>query len=156
MFVTVMPADHIGERAYVSVTPFADYYRIENRVTTTPAGTEPRKLFINREPGSNQLTLWGSIPLGDPGATESLAIDDPAEFTAKLMRSLLEKRGVVVYGRVRTQHAELSSLYTFHATAMASAGGGTDVVAPPPCPSETYWLTISRCLWCRISRSLTK
>jgi D-alanyl-D-alanine carboxypeptidase/D-alanyl-D-alanine-endopeptidase (penicillin-binding protein 4) len=134
MFVTVMPADHIGERAYVSIAPFADYYRIENRVTTTPAGTEPRKLFINREPGSNQLTLWGSIPLGDPGATESLAIDDPAEFTARLMRSLLEKRGIVVYGRVRTQHAEMSSLYTFHATATASAGGGTDVVAPPLMP----------------------
>jgi len=134
MFVSVMPADHIGERAYVSIAPFADYYRIENRVTTTPAGTEPRKLLINREPGSNQLTIWGTIPLGDPGATEALAIEDPAEFAAKLMRSLLEKRGIVVYGRVRTQHAELSSLYTFHATAMASAGGGTDAVVPPLTP----------------------
>jgi D-alanyl-D-alanine carboxypeptidase/D-alanyl-D-alanine-endopeptidase (penicillin-binding protein 4) len=134
MFVSVMPADRIGERAFVSISPFADYYRIENRVATTPAGSEPRKLFINREPGSNQLTIWGTIPLGDPGATEALAIEDPAEFAGKLMRDLLEKRGIVVYGRVRTQHAELSSLYTFHATATASAGGGTDAVPPPLLP----------------------
>ena len=50
------------------------------------------------------------------------------------MRELLEKRGIVVYGRVRAQHAEPSSLYTFHATALASAGGGTDAVAPVPVP----------------------
>ena len=150
MFVSVMPGDHIGERAYVSISPFADYYRIDNRVTTSPAGAEPRKLLINREPGSNQLSIWGTIPLGDPGATEALAIEDPAEFAAKLMRDLLEKRGIVVYGRVRTQHAELSSLYTFHATAMASAGGGTDAVAPPLCPSEAYWPSINRRPWCRI------
>jgi D-alanyl-D-alanine carboxypeptidase/D-alanyl-D-alanine-endopeptidase (penicillin-binding protein 4) len=136
MFVSVMPAEHIGERAYVSIAPFADYYRIDNRVTTSPA-TEPRKLLINREPGSNHLTIWGSIPLGDPGATEALAIDDPAEFAAKLMRGLLEKRGIVVYGRVRAQHAEPSSLYTFHATAIASAGGGTDTVPPPLMPPRS-------------------
>ena len=62
-------------------------------VTTSPA-PKPRKLLINREPGSNQLTIWGTIPLGDPGATEALAIEDPAEFAAKLMRDLLEKRGI--------------------------------------------------------------
>jgi D-alanyl-D-alanine carboxypeptidase/D-alanyl-D-alanine-endopeptidase (penicillin-binding protein 4) len=134
IFVSVMPADHRGERAYVSIAPFADYYRIENRVTTTPAGSEPRKLLINREPGSDQLTIWGTIPLGDAGATEALAIEEPAEFAAKLMRGLLEKRGIVVYGQVRTEHAKLSSLYTFHATAMASAGGGTDAVPPPLMP----------------------
>lgn len=133
MFVSVMPGDHLGERAYVSVSPFSNYYRIDNRVTTT-LGSEPRKLLINRDPGSNHLTIWGSIPLGDPGASEALAIEDPAEFTAKLMRELLEKRGIVVYGRVRAQHAEPSSLYTFHATALASAGGGTDAVAPVPVP----------------------
>ena len=134
IFVGVMPGDHIGDRAYVSITPFADYYRIDNRVTTTPVSTEPRKLLINREPGSNHLTIWGTIPLGDAGATEALAIEDPAEFTAKLMRDLLEKRGIVVYGRVRAQHAELPNMYTFHATAMASAGGGTEAVAPPVPP----------------------
>ncbi len=67
LFVSVLPAERIGERAYVNITPFADYYRIENRVMTVPAGAE-RRILINREPGSNRLTIWGSIPLGDPGS----------------------------------------------------------------------------------------
>ncbi len=98
IFVNILPADHAGERAFLNVTPFPEYYRIENRVLTTPQGTGPRKIYINREPGSNQLTIWGNIPQDDPGAGEALAIDDPADFAAKLFRELLEQRGVVIYG----------------------------------------------------------
>src|SRR5207245_1634889 len=57
LFVNILPADRAGERAFVNVTPFADYYRIDNRIITTPPGAG-RKIFINREPGSTVLTLW--------------------------------------------------------------------------------------------------
>jgi D-alanyl-D-alanine carboxypeptidase/D-alanyl-D-alanine-endopeptidase (penicillin-binding protein 4) len=124
IFVGIMPADHPGDRAFVTVTPYAEYYRLDNRIITTPAGTGPRKIYINREPGSNLLTLWGNIPADDGGANEALAVEDPADFAAKLFRSLLEKRGVVVYGRTRTRHNELASLSTFSVTAVASARGG--------------------------------
>ena len=83
VFVNILPADRAGDRAFVSITPFADYYRIDNRIITTPAGTG-RKIFINREPGSTSLTLWGNVPLDDAGANEALAIEDPAEFAAAL------------------------------------------------------------------------
>jgi serine-type D-Ala-D-Ala carboxypeptidase/endopeptidase (penicillin-binding protein 4) len=136
VFVTIMPADHPGEKAFVSITPFPEYYRIDNRVMTTPQGTGPRKIFINREPGSNQLTLWGNMPQDDLGANEALAIEDPADFAAKLFQRLLEKRGIVVYGNTRTRHTELASLSTFSVTTIASAGGGDErvrrqQVAPP-------------------------
>src|SRR5437763_10242950 len=49
VFVNIQRADRAGERAFVNVTPFADYYKIDNRIITTPAGTG-RKIFINREP----------------------------------------------------------------------------------------------------------
>ena len=88
VFVNILPADRAGDRAFVSITPFADYYRIDNRIMTTPAGTG-RKIFINREPGSTTLTLWGNMPLGDAGANEALAIEDPAQFAAELFRQLL-------------------------------------------------------------------
>src|SRR5437870_6204158 len=39
IFVNIMPADRAGDRAFVNVTPFADYYQIENRIITTPPGT---------------------------------------------------------------------------------------------------------------------
>ncbi|HUK23312.1 MAG TPA: D-alanyl-D-alanine carboxypeptidase/D-alanyl-D-alanine-endopeptidase [Terriglobales bacterium] len=125
VFVSILPADRAGEPAFVSLKPAADYYRVENRIITTPAGTG-RKIFINREPGSTVLTLWGNVPLDDPGAKEALAIEDPAAFAAAIFRQLLEARGVVVSGGERTRHTELSSLSTFSVTALAPAHGGED------------------------------
>jgi serine-type D-Ala-D-Ala carboxypeptidase/endopeptidase (penicillin-binding protein 4) len=130
VFVSILPADRAGERAFVSVTPFSDYYRVDNRIITTPPGTG-RKIFINREPGSTVLTLWGNMPLDDQGANEGLAIEDPAEFAAQLFRSLLEKRGIAVYGKQRTRHTELASLSTFSVTALAPSRGGETVQLQP-------------------------
>lgn len=130
VFVNILPADRAGEKAFVSIKPFSDYYRVDNRIITTPAGTG-RKFFVNREPGSTVLTLWGNMPLDDTGANEALAIEDPAEFAAVLFRQLLEKRGIVVYGRQRTRHTELATLSTFTATATApSRGGSGDTYRP--------------------------
>jgi len=126
VFVNILPADRAGDRAFVNITPFADYYRIDNRIITTPAGTG-RKIFINREPGSTLLTLWGNVPLDDAGANEALAIEDPAEFAAALFHQLLENRGIIVYGKQRTRHTELASLSTLTVTATAPARGGDEL-----------------------------
>ncbi len=130
VFVNILPADRPGEKAFVSVKPFADYYRLDNRIITTPAGTG-RKFFVNREPGSTVLTLWGNMPLDDAGANEALAIENPAEFAAGLFRQLLEKRGIVIYGHQRTRHTELATLSTFSVTAVAPSRGGSDGQSRP-------------------------
>jgi serine-type D-Ala-D-Ala carboxypeptidase/endopeptidase (penicillin-binding protein 4) len=132
VFVNILPAEHPGERAFVSLNPFTDYYHIENRLITTPAGTGPRRIFINREPGGKTLALWGNIPVDDPGANEALAIEDPAAFAAQLFRELLERRGVTVYGSERTRHTDLASLSTFSVTALAPERGGEGPQAAPP------------------------
>lgn len=135
VFVNIMPAERAGERAFVSITPFADYYRVDNRIITTPAGTA-RRLFFNREPGSTGLTLWGEMPLDDKGANEALAVEDPAAFASELFRNLLEKRGITVYGRDRARHTELARLSTFSVTATAEARGGEgDSSRPGPPPN---------------------
>lgn len=123
VFVNILPGTHPGDKAFVSITPFADYYTVDNRLMTTPAGTG-RRIYINREPGSTELTLWGTIPVDDSGANEGLAIDDPAEFAASVFRHLLEVRGIAIYGKDRTRHTELASLSTFTSTVVASSGGG--------------------------------
>ncbi|PYV70460.1 MAG: D-alanyl-D-alanine carboxypeptidase/D-alanyl-D-alanine-endopeptidase [Acidobacteria bacterium] len=130
VFVNILPGARPGDKAFVSLTPFADYYTIDNRLMTTPAGTA-RKLFINREPGSTLLTLWGSMPIDDPGANEGLAIEDPAQFAANLFRHLLSVRGIAVYGKERTRHTELASLSTFTSTVIASRGGDEHSLASP-------------------------
>ena len=133
VFANILPGDRAGERAFVSVTPFADYYQIDNRIITTPVGTE-RKIFITREPGSTLVTLWGNVPLDDAGANEALAIDDPTEFAAALFHQLLEKRGIVINGKQRTRHTELASLSTLSVTASAPARGGDE--APRALPNQ--------------------
>jgi len=130
VFVNILPADRAGERAFVTVTPFADYYEVDNRILTTPPGTT-RKIFINREPGSTLLTLWGNMPLDDAGANEALAIENPADFAAALFRQLLENRGIAVYGKQRSHHTELASLSTLTVTAIAPARGGEERSRPP-------------------------
>jgi D-alanyl-D-alanine carboxypeptidase/D-alanyl-D-alanine-endopeptidase (penicillin-binding protein 4) len=131
VFINILPGMHPGDKAFVSVTPFSDYYTIENRLMTTPAGTA-RKLSINREPGATHLVLWGSIPVDDPGGNEGLAIDDPAEFAANLLRHLLDVRGIAVYGKQRARHMELASLSTFTSTVLASSRGGDYTAASSP------------------------
>src|SRR5271157_4384335 len=139
IFVDIKPADRPGERAFLSISPFPEYYRIDNRVMTTPQGTGPRTVSINREPGSSQLTFWGNIPQDDPGFGEALAIEDPADFTARLFRQLLEERGVTVYGRARTHHTELASTQTFSVTSIASGGGdSTRPTLPAPLVLASY------------------
>ena len=130
LFLTVMPGDRAGEKAFVTLEPFPDYYRVDNRILTTPAGSGPRRFALNRQPGSDQLTLWGSIPADDTGATESVAIEDPAGFASRLFRRMLENRGVAIYGRARARHSDLAAFPTFTVTAVASAGGGASVPVP--------------------------
>ncbi len=137
VFCSIRPADRPGEKAFLSMTPFADYYKVDNRIMTTPAGTEPRKIYITREPGSNQITFWGNIPVDDQGANEALAIEDPASFAAQLFRELLEKRGIVVYGRPRAVHTELAKLQTITVTSVASAAGGGGDRAPSSIGPQT-------------------
>jgi serine-type D-Ala-D-Ala carboxypeptidase/endopeptidase (penicillin-binding protein 4) len=125
IFVQILPGARAGDKAFVSVTPFADYYTIDNRMLTTPAGTG-RKIYINREPGSTTLTLWGTMPMDDTGVNEGLSIEDPAEFAANVFRHLLEVRGIAVYGKQRTRHTDLASLSTFTSVVIASSRGGDE------------------------------
>ncbi|HEV2697056.1 MAG TPA: D-alanyl-D-alanine carboxypeptidase/D-alanyl-D-alanine-endopeptidase [Terriglobales bacterium] len=131
IFVNILPGARAGDKAFVSVTPFAEYYTIDNRLITTPAGSG-RKIYINREPGSTTLTLWGTMPMDDGGVNEGLAIEDPAEFAATLFRHLLEVRGIAVYGKQRTHHTELASLSTFSTVVIASSRGGDEHTLTSP------------------------
>ena len=129
VYVNLMPAERVGERAFVSMAPFADYYHVENHVLTSPAGTGPRKVFVQRQPGSTHLEIWGNIPLDDPGVGEAVAIEEPAEFCARLLWEMLTRRGITIYGKTRAHHTLMSSLGTITVNAVAPLGGG---VAPQP------------------------
>lgn len=131
IFVTVQPGARPGDRAFIQVEPFAAYLQIDNRATTTPSGSGPAKIGLDRQPGSNVLTIWGNIPADGAGTTYSLAITDPAEFAAQVFRSILLQRGVVVYGGVRTRHADAPTLFSQAVPVVAAGGGDASITTVP-------------------------
>ncbi len=127
--VNILPAGRVGERAFVTIAPFAGYYRLENRVLTSAVNAGPRKISIQRQPGSTRLEIWGNIPLSDPGVAEELAIEEPADFSARLLAELLARRGVILYGRTRTRHLTPADLAALPVSAHVP---GTPPAAPLP------------------------
>jgi D-alanyl-D-alanine carboxypeptidase/D-alanyl-D-alanine-endopeptidase (penicillin-binding protein 4) len=105
IFASIKPGERAGERAVLTLDPYTDYYTAHNLVTTSGRGT-PRNIGILREPGALDLTFWGTIPLGDAGDDEALAIEEPATANAQLFRSLLEQHGILVHGKTRAEHSE--------------------------------------------------
>jgi len=106
VFASLKPAERAGEAALLTLDPYTSYYNVRNLVKTTARGTE-RNVGIVREPGSLDLTFWGTIPVGDPGDDEALAVDEPATANAQFFRLLLQQRGIVVKGNARARHAEV-------------------------------------------------
>jgi len=105
VFASIKPGERLGARALLTLDPYTSYYSVRNLVTTSAPGTL-RNIGIVREPGSLEVTFWGTIPMGDPGDDEALAIEDPATCNAQLFRDLLQQRGIVVRGKARAQHSQ--------------------------------------------------
>jgi D-alanyl-D-alanine carboxypeptidase/D-alanyl-D-alanine-endopeptidase (penicillin-binding protein 4) len=110
VFLNIQPGGQEGEKALITLEPETNYYEVDNRVLTTAAGVT-RKIGIHRDAGSKKVVLWGSLPLGDSGIKEALAIDDPAQFTAELFRALLERRGITIAGKTRARHGEIAHFF---------------------------------------------
>jgi D-alanyl-D-alanine carboxypeptidase/D-alanyl-D-alanine-endopeptidase (penicillin-binding protein 4) len=106
VFASVKPGTQIGTPALITLDPYVNYYTVHNLVTTSARGTA-RNVGIVREPGSMEVTFWGTIPIGDAGDDEALAIEEPATANAELFRSLLAQRGIVVRGRARAHHTDV-------------------------------------------------
>jgi D-alanyl-D-alanine carboxypeptidase/D-alanyl-D-alanine-endopeptidase (penicillin-binding protein 4) len=110
VFVNIQPGEKASDKALITVEPETGYYELDNRIVTSPTGGTKR-IGIHRDPGSKKITLWGTLPQGDAGMKEPLAIEDPAEFVAQLFRSLLEKRGITIRGKTRARHGESAQFF---------------------------------------------
>lgn len=90
-----------GELAQVSVQPAFNFFSIENMVKTV-AGDES-KVHVEGRPGTPEVRLWGTLGVGRRDVT-LLAISDPAQFAAAVLREELTRRGVAVKGQAVAKH----------------------------------------------------
>jgi D-alanyl-D-alanine carboxypeptidase/D-alanyl-D-alanine-endopeptidase (penicillin-binding protein 4) len=152
LFLNIQPGDHEGDKALVTTEPETNYYEIDNRIVTTLAGIT-RKIGMHRDVGSRKILLWGNLPLGDAGFKEALGVDDPAEFTAQLFRTMLERRGITVTGKTRARHGDIAQFFDLSsgsATTTAALGKSRQPcctqaqqpAGPSPTPTPTSPVTV--------------
>ncbi|MBI4874006.1 MAG: D-alanyl-D-alanine carboxypeptidase/D-alanyl-D-alanine-endopeptidase [Acidobacteria bacterium] len=106
--LSIRPGAQAGDPARLEQSPPLVHYQIENRVRTVERGE--RKIRIDRPAGSREVRVWGSIPRGDAGTTQLLAIDDPALFAALALREALERKGIGVRGRAVARHRAIDEV----------------------------------------------
>jgi serine-type D-Ala-D-Ala carboxypeptidase/endopeptidase (penicillin-binding protein 4) len=122
VFISILPGDQAGDKALITVEPETGYYELDNRIVTGAAGVTKR-IGIHRDLEAKKIVLWGTIPLGDAGTKETLAIEDPAEFVAQIFRTLLERRGITVHGKTRARHGEGAQFFAASPVASPQANG---------------------------------
>ncbi len=100
--VTIRPAARAGDPATLSLLPPFEYFSIDNRVRTQEGGE--RRVNFDRKTSGRQVHIWGSIPIGDAGMTQLLAVDDPALYAAEVLRDALLRRGISIHGKAVSRH----------------------------------------------------
>ncbi len=108
LVVELRPGVREGDFAWFGVEPWAEFYEFVNEVRTAASGANAR-VSADREPGSRRVVLRGSIALAAEPRRITLAVEEPAEFAAALLKRLLESRSVRIYGRARAQHEAAAS-----------------------------------------------
>jgi D-alanyl-D-alanine carboxypeptidase/D-alanyl-D-alanine-endopeptidase (penicillin-binding protein 4) len=103
--VSVSPGARESDPAAIAIDPAVEYYSIDNRVRTVAAGGDSA-IHVHRAPGSMELQLSGTVPLGAPVHPLVLGIEDPARYAALALRQLLEARGIRVNGNAVARHRQ--------------------------------------------------
>jgi len=95
--LTLTAGEKEGDRVEASVAPATPDFTVENQVVTSAAGVKS-DLTLKREPGSNLVTVTGTIPAKSNPRKLTLAIQEPAMHAAAMLKRLLEDRGIKVGG----------------------------------------------------------
>src|SRR5256714_8819666 len=101
--LTLTPGEQPGNPVQAAVTPATPDFMVENRVTTSAADVKS-DLTLTREPGSNLVVVKGTLPAKSAPRKLVLAIEEPAQHAAAVLKRLLEERGIKVAGLARGCH----------------------------------------------------
>jgi D-alanyl-D-alanine carboxypeptidase/D-alanyl-D-alanine-endopeptidase (penicillin-binding protein 4) len=95
----VQPAMRAGEPARVRMEPSSDYHTISGAIVTGRPGS--RTSITVRRGAGRVIELRGTISPDDYSWERSILVEEPAFFTAALLRELLVARGVAIAGPTR-------------------------------------------------------
>jgi D-alanyl-D-alanine carboxypeptidase/D-alanyl-D-alanine-endopeptidase (penicillin-binding protein 4) len=101
--LTLKPGENAGEPVIGSLAPETPDFLVKNEVTTSAAGVKP-DLTLTREPGAATVVITGTLPARSAAHKLQLAVEEPAQHAATLLKALLEQRGIKIAGVARSVH----------------------------------------------------
>ncbi|MFK4267183.1 D-alanyl-D-alanine carboxypeptidase/D-alanyl-D-alanine endopeptidase [Streptomyces milbemycinicus] len=104
IIVETAPGAAPGEKPKVTLTPKTDYLRIDNRATTAATGSGST-LSVERQHGSNTITVSGALPAGSSPAKEWVSVWEPTGYATSVFADALARHGVHVTGATRLGRA---------------------------------------------------
>ncbi len=89
-----------GKPAVVTLKPASAsaYVKIDNKSKTTKAGRN--LISLARAPGSNTITVTGSLAVANPAVSWPMTVENPALYAGAVFKSALASAGVTVKGAV--------------------------------------------------------
>lgn len=122
--ITMSPSSD-GDLAALETQPSLSHFIYLNQVVTT-GDSRSSEIHVTRQPGSNEVVLWGWIGRQAEPWKEDLGVDDPALFAAEGFKNALEQRGILVRGSPRSVYRDLNEVSD------PTNGIATVISNPPP------------------------
>ena len=99
----ISPATNPGGVPTVETIPPGFTLEITNTAETVEGRPRPR-LWLDRPTPNSPIRIDGEMTLGGPAIWRRLTVSDPAQFSARALREVLESRGFTVSGVTRAIH----------------------------------------------------
>jgi len=101
VIVEVKPGNEIGSKAIATVTPKTNYVKIVNQAVTVSPDSR-KEITVERNHGSNTITIKGTMPMGTSTVKEWIAVWEPTRYALNLFQQSLSKNGIKIKGKVKT------------------------------------------------------
>lgn len=131
--IAAIPGGGTPMNATVQLEQSVPYYKVESEVRTVATGARAAGIQVERLSGSRVIRVYGEIAADAPQDIEELAVADPAEYAAMVLRRMLEERGIVVTGTARAEHHPPSDAASYLHELMAPAPCEVAIVAGGRC-----------------------
>ncbi len=93
------PGAAVGAKPAVTLQPATDAVRVDNRATTSPAGSGT-DLTVERDHASDRVVVSGSIAADASTNSEWVTVPDPTAYAGDVLARALDAEGIRVSGRV--------------------------------------------------------
>lgn len=99
--IEVTPGTEAGEQPAVCVCPDVDYVEISNEAMTVD-GEKETELIIERDHGTNRITVKGTIAVTGETEQEGMSVWDPTAYALCVFKQALTNAGISWTGFVKT------------------------------------------------------